>query len=124
MSGPFKLKRAYDAPEDDDGVRFLVDRLWPRGIKKESLKIEGWIKDASPSDALRREFHAVPEKWDAFRRHYFKELDAKPESWKPILEAARRGPVTLVYAAKDTIHNNAAALAEYLRARHTGIPIG
>ena len=123
MSGNFKLKRAYDSPGTEDGARFLVDRLWPRGKKKEALKIEGWIKEAAPSDALRHEFHDHPEKWDDFRKRYFKELDAKPESWRPLVEAARKGPVTLVYAARDTVHNNAAALAEYLRRQQMGTVI-
>jgi uncharacterized protein YeaO (DUF488 family) len=113
----FKLKRAYDPVEESDGKRYLVDRLWPRGIKKEALHIEDWVKDASPSDALRHEFHKAPEKWEAFRRGYFAELDAHPESWKPLVEAARHHPVTLLYAAKDTEHNNAVALAEYLRSK-------
>lgn len=120
----FKLKRAYDPLEASDGARFLVDRLWPRGLKKDSLKIKAWLKDASPSEALRREFHSHPEKWAEFRRRYFKELDENPESWKPLLDEIRQGPVTLVYAARDTTHNNAVALAEYLAARHSGTSIG
>ncbi len=124
MSGIFKVKRAYDPPAKTDGARFLVDRLWPRGVKKDALKIEGWVKDASPSDVLRREFHAVPEKWDEFRHRYFKELDAHPEFWTPLLEAVRHRPVTLIYAARDTAHNNAVALAEYLTARQVETPNG
>ena len=85
------------------------------GSRKRRLKIAAWLKDVSPSDALRKEFHAHPEKWHEFRKHYFAELDARPEAWRPLLEAAQRGPVTLVYAAKDTEHNNAAALVEYLK---------
>ena len=119
----FKLKRAYDPPEENDGARFLVDRLWPRGVKKESLKLKAWLKDASPSEALRREFHSHPEKWAEFRRRYIEELDKNPVAWKPLMDAAQKGPVTLVYAARDTTHNNAAALAEYLAARHSGMPI-
>jgi uncharacterized protein YeaO (DUF488 family) len=124
MQAMFKLKRAYDPPEGNDGARFLVDRLWPRGVKKESLKIKLWLKEVSPSEALRREFHSHPEKWPEFRRRYFKELDDHPEAWKPLIDAAQKGPVTLVYAARDSTHNNAAALAEYLATRHKGTSIG
>jgi uncharacterized protein YeaO (DUF488 family) len=109
-----KTKRAYDPPNADDGPRFLVDRLWPRGVKKEALELTGWLKEISPSDALRREFHHEAGKWDEFRRRYFEELDARQDDLKPIAEAARRGAVTLVYAARDEEHNNAVALKEYL----------
>lgn len=111
-----KVKRAYDKAGPDDGSRYLIDRLWPRGVTKSSAKLEGWLKDVAPNDALRRWFNHDPERWDEFRRRYFAELDRKPEAWKPILQAARKSPVTLVYGARDTEHNNAVALAEYLRA--------
>ncbi|MEJ2635154.1 MAG: DUF488 domain-containing protein [Calditrichia bacterium] len=109
-----KIKRAYEAAEKSDGMRFLVDRLWPRGIKKEDLKVEEWDKEVAPSNDLRKRFHHDPEKWDEFCRHYFEELDKKPESWQGILEAAKEGTVTLIYGAKDLEHNNARALKEYL----------
>lgn len=107
-------KRVYENPEPGDGTRFLVERLWPRGMKKESLLMNGWLKDVAPSDALRRWFGHDPAKWDEFRRHYFAELDGRSEAWRPLLEAAQRGTVTLLYSARDLEHNNAAALKEYL----------
>ncbi len=111
------LKRAYEPASPGDGVRFLVERLWPRGVTKVKLRIEAWLKEAGPSTDLRKGFGHDPEKWDAFRRRYRRELDARPAAWQPILEAARRGPVTLVYSSHDTEHNNAVALQEYLEAR-------
>jgi uncharacterized protein YeaO (DUF488 family) len=110
----FKLKRAYEQAEAADGGRYLVDRLWPRGVTKASLKVEGWVKEVAPSDALRRWFNHEPEKWNEFRQRYFAELDSKRDAWTPLVEAARRGPITLVYGAHDAEHNNGAALAEYL----------
>jgi uncharacterized protein YeaO (DUF488 family) len=113
------LKRAYEKAAPEDGTRFLVERLWPRGIKKADLQIDAWLKDVAPTDALRRWFAHDPEKWPEFRRRYFAELARHPEGWEPIRDASRRGPVTLVYSAHDTEHNNAAALKEYLQA-HAG----
>jgi uncharacterized protein YeaO (DUF488 family) len=110
----FKLKRAYEKPEQSDGSRYLIDRLWPRGVKKDALKLEGWLKDVAPSDTLRHWFKHDPEKWDEFRRRYFEELDSNREAWEPLLGAAHKGPVTLVYSAHDAEHNNAVALGEYL----------
>ncbi len=112
-----KLKRAYEEAEAADGARYLIDRLWPRGVKKESLRIEGWLKEVAPSDTLRHWFNHDPERWDEFRKRYFAELDSKPEAWTPLAEAARKGPVTLVYSAHDVEHNNGVALAEYLKTR-------
>jgi uncharacterized protein YeaO (DUF488 family) len=114
-----RVKRAYEEPEDGDGKRYLVDRLWPRGLTKASLKIDGWLKEIAPSQALRRWFNHDPTKWDEFRRKYFKELDARPEFWEPLIDAARKEPITLIYSAHDTEHNNGVALAEYLKARKT-----
>lgn len=111
-----KLKRAYDAATVDDGVRYLVERLWPRGVKKEALHVAAWLKDVAPSDQLRRWFAHDPQKWDEFRRRYFKELDENPEAWAPLHDAARHGTLTLVYSARDTEYNNAVALKEYLEA--------
>jgi uncharacterized protein YeaO (DUF488 family) len=108
------LKRAYDPPAKDDGTRFLVERLWPRGIKKTDLPLEAWLPDVGPSTALRKWFSHDPAKWNAFRTRYFRELDARPEAWAPIAAAARRGRVTLVFSSRDTVHNNAVALQEYL----------
>jgi uncharacterized protein YeaO (DUF488 family) len=109
-----QTKRAYDAPEEADGTRFLVDRLWPRGIKKEDLRIEAWLKEVAPSNDLRKRFHHDPDRWEEFRERYAEELDGKSDALAPIREAARQGDVTLVYAAKDTEHNNAVALKAYL----------
>jgi uncharacterized protein YeaO (DUF488 family) len=108
------VKRVYENPEPEDGTRFLVERLWPRGMKKESLPMNGWLKDVAPSDAVRRWFGHDPAKWDEFRRQYFAELDGRSEAWRPLLEAAQKGTVTLLYSARDLEHNNAAALKEYL----------
>lgn len=113
------LKRAYEKAAPDDGTRFLVERLWPRGIKKTGLQVEAWLKDVAPSDALRRWFAHDPKKWPEFRRRYFEELDRNPEVWEPIRSAARQGRVTLVYSTHDTEHNNAVALKEYMQA-HLG----
>lgn len=111
------VKRAYEKPSRGDGARYLVDRLWPRGIAKTELTIDGWIKEVAPSAALRTWFGHDPAKWNEFRRKYFKELDAHPEAWSPLAEAARQGTLTLIYGARDTVHNNAVALAEYLAAQ-------
>ena len=110
------LKRVYDEAAPEDGVRFLVERLWPRGIKKTDLRLEAWLKDVAPSAELRRWFSHDPEKWSEFRRRYFAELDSRPGACEPIRIAARHGPVTLVYSSHDTEHNNAVALKKYLNA--------
>lgn len=111
------LKRAYDKASPQDGARFLVERLWPRGVKKTDLRLDAWLKDVAPSDALRRWFSHDPRKWAEFQRRYIAELDNHSEAWEPILSAARHGRVTLVYSSHDTEHNNAVALKEYLSAR-------
>jgi uncharacterized protein YeaO (DUF488 family) len=112
-----RIKRVYDPPESGDGARFLVERLWPRGIRKDALPMTGWLKEVAPSDGLRRWFGHDPARWDAFRRRYFEELDGHPEAWRPIREAAALGPVTLLFSARDRAHNSAVALAEYLSGR-------
>lgn len=109
-----QVKRAYEAPAKSDGARYLVDQLWPRGVKKEELRLEGWLKSAAPSSKLRKWFGHDPAKWDEFQRRYFIELDAKPEALEPLKEAAAKGKVTLVYGARDTEHNNAVALKKHL----------
>jgi uncharacterized protein YeaO (DUF488 family) len=109
-----QTKRAYDEPRSQDGTRFLVDRIWPRGVKKEDLQIEDWLKQVAPSDELRKWFGHEAEKWPEFQERYFAELDDQAEALEPIREAADRGTVTLVYGAKDTEHNNAVALKAYL----------
>jgi uncharacterized protein YeaO (DUF488 family) len=112
-----KVKRVYEDSEPGDGTRFLVERLWPRGMKKESLHMEAWLKDVAPSADLRRWFGHDPAKWTEFKRRYFAELDSRPEALQPIIEASRRGDVTLLYSAHDTEHNNAAALKKFVEER-------
>jgi uncharacterized protein YeaO (DUF488 family) len=114
-----QLKRAYDPPGAADGTRFLVERLWPRGVKKEALRVEAWLKEVAPSTELRQWFSHDPAKWPEFRRRYFAELKAHPEAWRPLLAGARRGRITLVYSSHDTEHNNAVALKGFLE-QHLG----
>jgi uncharacterized protein YeaO (DUF488 family) len=109
-----KVKRVYESTEVSDGVRFLVERLWPRGMKKEKLNMEAWLKDVAPSDSLRRWFEHDPLKWSEFQKRYWAELDDNPNTWEPILEAIERGDVTLLYSAHDTEHNNALVLKSFL----------
>ena len=109
-----RIKRAYDPPARGDGRRILVERLWPRGMKKEALALDSWIKEAAPSTELRKWFGHRTERWEEFQRRYRKELNANPNAWAPILEAARRRNVTLLYSAHDTFHNGALVLCEYL----------
>ena len=109
-----KIKRVYESAHVDDGVRFLVERLWPRGIKKEKLKMKTWLKDVAPSPELRKWFAHDPEKWTEFKKRYRAELKSNKEAWKPILEAAKGGDVTLLYSARDTQHNSALLLKEFL----------
>jgi uncharacterized protein YeaO (DUF488 family) len=112
-----KVKRVYDPPDAHDGKRFLVERLWPRGMKKERLPMDEWLKDVAPSDSLRHWFGHDPEKWEDFRRLYLAELEKNRETWKPLLEAAHQGTVTLLYSAHDQEHNNALALKTFLDER-------
>lgn len=111
-----RIKRVYDMPEPSDGVRILVDRLWPRGMAKEKARIDLWLKDISPSDDLRRRFHARPESWDEFRTLYAAELEGEAEriALAELQRHIAQGPVTLLYAARDERHNNAAALKMWL----------
>jgi uncharacterized protein YeaO (DUF488 family) len=108
-----QIKRAYEPAAPADGARYLVDRLWPRGVRKEALALTGWLKDVAPSDALRRWFGHRPERWAEFRRRYRAELRTKPEALRPLAEALRRGPVTLVYGARDRERNHAVVLREF-----------
>jgi uncharacterized protein YeaO (DUF488 family) len=112
-----KLKRAYEPESRSDGTRVLVERLWPRGLSKAQLRIDSWLKEVGPSTELRRWFSHDPDKWATFRTRYFRELDSRPEAWRPIVSAARRGTVTLVYSSRDTEHNNAVALKDYLQSK-------
>lgn len=117
-----KLKRVYENSERSDGARFLVERLWPRGMKKAQLKLDAWLKDVAPSDSLRRWFGHDPLKWNEFQKKYRAELSDNPDAWKPILEAAKRGNVTLLYSSRDREHNNALVLKSFLEERIAGIP--
>jgi uncharacterized protein YeaO (DUF488 family) len=110
-----KLKRAYDRVSPTDGSRLLVERLWPRGLSKNTLKLDGWIQEVAPTTELRKWFGHDPAKWRQFRIRYFRELDSQPESWRSIVSLVRRGTVTLVYSSHDEEHNSAVALREYLR---------
>ena len=112
-----RVKRVYEPAAAGDGARFLVDRLWPRGVKKDALRLERWLKDAAPSDKLRQWFNHDPARWDEFQRRYFAELDERTETVQTLLAAARRGKVTLLFGARDTEHNNAVALKVYLTRR-------
>ncbi len=114
------LQRAYDAAMPMRGRRFLVERLWPRGVKKSDLPVDSWLKEVAPSTGLRQWFSHDPAKWEEFRRRYFRELDSNPGAWKPLLEAARQGDVALVYSSRDTEYNNAVALREYLLTKLAG----
>ena len=110
-----KIKRAYDAPEKSDGKRLLVERLWPRGIKKEALQMSDWLKDVAPSTELRKWFSHDPEKWPEFQRRYRVEIKKHPEAWQPILEEAKKGTVTLLFSSHDSEHNNVVALRDFLQ---------
>jgi uncharacterized protein YeaO (DUF488 family) len=108
------VKRVYDVPEASDGVRVLVDRLWPRGLSKASAQIDLWLKEIAPSDALRKWFNHEPEKWDRFKDDYFKELIEKKDAVLLLKRKAEHETVSLLYAAKDAERNNAVALREFL----------
>lgn len=109
-----RVRRVYEAPAGDDGLRILVDRLWPRGLRKEEARIDLWLKDIAPSNELRRWFGHDPAKWEEFKLRYFAELPARSEAVETLRQRVREGAVTLLFAAKETRFNNAAALAEYL----------
>lgn len=110
------IKRVYEETPAK-GKKILVERLWPRGVKKEDLNYDAWLKDVAPSTELRKWFSHDPEKFEEFRRRYYKELDANPEAWQPILTAAAKGTATLLYSSRDAEHNNAVALKSYLEAK-------
>jgi len=112
-----RCKRVYEPATDDDGYRVLVDRLWPRGMRKEALAFDEWLKAVAPSDALRKQFGHDPARFAQFRDAYRAELLARSENWQPLLAKTRHGPVTLLYAARDEKHNQAVVLAEFLSER-------
>jgi len=112
-----RIWRVYDPPLPRDGSIYLVDRFWPRGIKREAMHLAAWAREAAPSPELCRWFGHVPEKWEEFQRRYTDELDQKSAAWQPLLEAARHGSLILFYGARDREHNNAVALKSYLERR-------
>jgi uncharacterized protein YeaO (DUF488 family) len=105
----------YDEPEEKDGRRILVDRLWPRGLSREKAAVDAWLKELAPSTELRKWFGHDPEKWDEFRRRYFAELDANGAAVAALRQEIGKGKATLLYGTKETEHNNAVALEEYLK---------
>lgn len=109
-----KVKRVYDGHSKEDGIRVLVDRLWPRGVSKKDASVDIWLKDIAPSNELRKWFNHDPEKWDEFKIRYFSELDHKSELLKEVLNRAKSGNLTLVFSAKEEKYNNAGALKEYI----------
>tara|TARA_R110002050_G_scaffold107308_2_gene217693 strand:- start:65 stop:451 length:387 start_codon:yes stop_codon:yes gene_type:complete len=109
-----RCKRVYDPIEEDDGYRVLVDRIWPRGIKRENLVLDAWHKELAPSTELRKWFGHDPQRWAAFYQRYHAELRQNREAVKALLEEARFRPLTLLYCARDRLHNNAVALKRYL----------
>ena len=113
------LKRVYSPPDAADGLRVLVDRLWPRGLSRERAQIAVWLKEVAPSDALRRWFHGDPSGWDAFKTAYHAELELEPaqSAVRDLLDRLTRAPVTLLFAARDEARNNAVALKEWLDSR-------
>ena len=112
-----RLKRAYEPAAGEDGMRVLVERLWPRGVTKARLKLDAWLKDVAPSADLRKWFSHDPKKWSEFRHRYFTELRTHRAAWQPLLTAAKRGRVTFVYAAHDEARNGAVALKAFLDRR-------
>jgi uncharacterized protein YeaO (DUF488 family) len=112
-----RIKRAYEPSARGDGRRLLVERLWPRGMRKEALHLDAWVKEVAPSTELRKWFSHRVDRWTEFQRRYRRELSAHHDAWSPILEASRRGPVTLVYSAHDPEHNAAVVLRDYLTRR-------
>ena len=110
----FQVKRVYDPPDARDGTRILVDGIWPRGLTKEAVRHNIWLKEIAPSSELRRWFRHEPGRWDEFLKRYFAELNGNEEIWTPLVEGARKGRVTLLYAARNREHNNALALKIFL----------
>lgn len=112
--GKIRLKRAYEPPADEDGLRVLVERLWPRGLSKERAAVDLWMKEVAPSAELRRWFHHDPERWDEFQKRYRAELEQKGEILEELRQKCRAGTVTFVYAAHDEQRNGALVLRDYL----------
>ena len=113
----FKTRRIYDKLDANDGFRILVDRIWPRGLKKNDVKIDLWQKDIAPSSALRKWFNHDRRKWNEFKSRYYEELKDKQENVKLFLEKAEQGTITLLYSSKEEKYNNAIALKEILQSK-------
>ena len=116
-AGMIRIKRTYNPPARSDGKRVLVERLWPRGMKKEAVAADAWLKEVAPSTALRKWFDHRVERWEEFRRRYREELEGNPDTWRPLLDMGQRGTVTLLYSAHDTLHNGAVVLQAYVDER-------
>jgi uncharacterized protein YeaO (DUF488 family) len=112
-----RIKRAYEPAARGDGRRILVERLWPRGMRKDALRLDAWVKEVAPSTTLRQWFDHRADRWEEFQRRYRRELAARSDAWSPIVAASRRGTVTLVYSARDREHNAAIVLRDYLSKR-------
>jgi uncharacterized protein YeaO (DUF488 family) len=115
-----QIKRVYDPPAKEDGARFLAERLWPRGMRKEALHMDAWYRDIAPSHDLRRWFSHDPAKWKEFQRRYRAELADNRAACQPLLDAAKQGNITLLYSAHDTEHSNVIVLRSYLEEQRTG----
>ncbi|MBK0327516.1 DUF488 family protein [Rhodobacteraceae bacterium F11138] len=113
-TGPIHLARVYDAPDSTVGGRLLVDRLWPRGVAKADLPLDGWPKDIAPSDDLRRWYHEHPARWSDFKSSYLAELDAAPDAVQEVVDRCCAGPVTLLTAVRDPGHSHASILQDYV----------
>ncbi|MCJ7748445.1 MAG: DUF488 domain-containing protein [Desulfobacterales bacterium] len=118
-----KIKRIYDLPSAEDGVRILIDRLWPRGLSKNGAKVDLWLKEIAPSDKLRKWFAHDPKKWIEFKQKYFKELNPNQERVDLIIKKAKGGNVTLLFGAKEERFNNTVALKEYVETRGKGVEL-
>lgn len=113
------IRRIYQAPKQSDGQRILVDRIWPRGISKDKAQLTLWLKEIAPSKELRQWFNHEPDKWPEFQHRYRKELNNNPEAVAELQARLAKGPVTLLYSARDEAHNQALALKAYLEQRQT-----
>lgn len=111
------IKRVYESASPGDGRRILAERLWPRGLRKDSAHLDGWMREVAPSTSLRQWFSHQPVRWPEFQRLYRIELESRPEAWQPILNAALKGRVTLLFSSRDTEHNNVVALRAFLMER-------
>jgi uncharacterized protein YeaO (DUF488 family) len=110
-----QLKRVYDKPAKTDGRRILVDRMWPRGLKKKDARVDEWFKEIAPSAGLRKWFGHDPSRWEEFKKRYFRELDDQLERVEELAQESKKRTVTLLFGTKDTAHNNAVALKDYLQ---------